>query len=290
MTETTPAGWYPAPHANGEPRYWDGAAWHAAPPYVPAGPASPPPYATGPARPQGLAVTALILGVAAVLSALIPFLGLVVAIAGLVFGVIALVKRQPKGLAVTGTALSGLSAAWSLIVAIGLLSWILTPSSGSPEGIEPLPEESQSAEAPPLAPDAGVGSIEDPLPQPYVSESSYSVEARMFDDDATAEIASWSRYNDEPGPGNRYVLVEMTVTGLDPAGTEAYFAAYELSLATPDGSTYASAYVAAEDAAVMLTDADTLAEGESVTGLVAYAVPAQAEDFLLADWRSYTEF
>lgn len=46
MTEPTtpPAGWYPAPHANGEQRYWDGAQWlePAAPATVAATPAAAP--------------------------------------------------------------------------------------------------------------------------------------------------------------------------------------------------------------------------------------------------------
>jgi hypothetical protein len=43
MTEgpaaAVPAGWYPAPHAAGQLRYWDGLRWHDVPAPAPASPA-----------------------------------------------------------------------------------------------------------------------------------------------------------------------------------------------------------------------------------------------------------
>lgn len=322
MSDTAPAGWYPAPHAGNELRYWDGTAWHAAPPYLPAGASSPagtgapvvpppgapgapfaappgyPPYAGGPippARPQGLAVAALVLGIAAFVSAWIPFLGLLVALVGAVIGVMALVRRQPKGLAVTGTVLSGLGLVWALVVTISLSALIWTAPSSfddaetSPESSAPTDDGFDS-----LGPESGPGSLDDPLPLPYVSGTAagddYSVDARLVSDDATDEVVGWDTYNGVGITGSRFVLVEMTVTGLDPDGTEAAYASYDLSLATQDGTLYPSAFVVHPDDRAMLSDAGTIAEGETVTGLVAYLVPEDATDLLLSDYADYYEF
>lgn len=315
MTETTPAGWYPAPHAGNELRYWDGTAWHAAPAYLPAGgaggaastppvapaagvPSGYPPYPGGPMTPpraQGLAVTALVLGIAAFLSAWIPFLGLVIALVGLVFGVLALTKRQPKGLAATGTVVSGLATVWGIVVVIFFLSAIWVPfSNGSAAAPAPEASEQLGDGGDTFAPESGPGSVTDPLPLPYVSDSSfgsdYTADVRLVDDDATDEVRGWSPYNETDIAGNRYVLVEMTVTGLDPEGTEAAYASYDLSLATPDGSIYSSTFVVGDDQATLLSDIGTIAEGETVTGLVAYLVPENATDLLLSDYEDYYSF
>ncbi|MFI8631301.1 DUF2510 domain-containing protein [Microbacterium sp. NPDC077663] len=354
MTDTTPAGWYPAPHAGNELRYWDGSTWHAAPPFLPAGagtPAGPsanapgvppvpqpygqvPPYAAAPPAyaaappyaaqgmppaaygapstgyppyggaivpgpPQGLAVAALVLGIAAFLSAWIPFLGLIIALVGAIIGVLALVRRQRKALAVTGTVLSGLGLAWALIVTISLSSiiWAPTPSYEDPDvGAAPAPDASPSPGEgfDSFAPESGPGSVDDPLPLPYVAGSSagddYRAEVRLVDEDATDEVLAWNEYNGLTAQGMRYVLVEMTVTGLDPEGTEAAYASYDLSLATPDGKIYPSAFVVAPEDSTMLSDAGTVAEGETVEGLVAYLVPEDATDLLLSDYANFYSF
>jgi len=330
VTDTTPAGWYPAPHAGGELRYWDGTAWHAAPAYLPTGPSATPgipsptpsgsvlpPYASGaPAMPPGypayaggpvptsrpiaLGVTALSLGIAAVLVSWIPFLGLVVAVLGAVFGVIALVRRQPKGLAVTGAVLSGVGLILACLATFTVLSyfWSDSPTRGysSEDDGGALPEDPATPAVPdlePYAPEAGPGSISDPLPLPYVRESSlgteYSAEVRLVDEDATEEVLSWNPINVVPD-GYRYVLAEMTVTSMDPDGLPAAFPTYDLSLATEDGSVYPYSFVIAEDDTTLLRDAGTIAEGETATGLVTYLVPEDATDFLLTDLAGYYSF
>jgi hypothetical protein len=351
VTDTTPAGWYPAPHAGNELRYWDGSTWHAAPPFLPPGaaaaPNATPPHAPGvppvpqphgtvpplgavppyggvpqqgmppapygapppgypayggampPGPPQGLAVAALVLGIAAFLSAWIPFLGLVIALVGVFFGVLALVRRQRKALAVTGTVFAGLGLAWALIVTISISSifWAPTRSYDDTDvGAAPAPEASPSPGEgfDSFAPDTGPGSLEDPLPLPYVAGSSsgddYRAEVRLVDEDATDEVLAWNEYNGLSVEGMRYVLVEMTVTGLDPEGTEAAYASYDLSLATADGKIYPSTFVVAPDDATMLSDAGTIDEGETVTGLVAYLVPGDAGDLLLSDYADFYAF
>ncbi|SDS01589.1 hypothetical protein SAMN04489860_0602 [Paraoerskovia marina] len=93
------------------------------------GPPSPPPFNQAPyggpvaAKPNseknGFAITALALGIAAFLGCWIPFVNIVsivIALAGVVFGILALVKFGGKVLAIVGIALSGVAIA----VAVGM--------------------------------------------------------------------------------------------------------------------------------------------------------------------------
>lgn len=331
MSDTIPAGWYPAPHAGNELRYWDGTAWHAAPAYLPAGtpgapgipsssPAGPvlPPYASAPGAPNGyppypggslppsrpvaLGVTALSLGIAAIVLGWIPFLGFVIALAGAVFGVIALVRRQPKPLALTGTILSGVGLVLACLMTFSVLSFVWSPpaddysyDSGDDHGSAPEDPGSPAApELEPYAPETGPGSIDEPLSLPYVRETAsgteYTAEVRIVDEDATEEVLSWSSLNGGGTDGYRYVLVEMTVTSTDSLGLPASFPTYDLSLATVDGGVYPYAFVVPNDDTTLLRDAGTIAEGESATGIVAYLVPEDATEFLLTDLASYYAF
>lgn len=92
-----------------------------------------PGYAPAPRAPKGLAITALVLGIVAVAGAMIfgwiPFVGgvitIVVGIAALILGILAMQKRQPKGMALTGLILGGVGVlvgagiviAWSMLFA-----------------------------------------------------------------------------------------------------------------------------------------------------------------------------
>ncbi len=86
----------------------------------PAQPTQPAPTAPDP-RPaksasNGLAITALVLGIVAFCVGWTGPFGLVVAAAAIVFGIIALVKRQSKGMGITGVVLGGIALITALIV------------------------------------------------------------------------------------------------------------------------------------------------------------------------------
>ncbi|WP_449281238.1 FxLYD domain-containing protein [Leucobacter sp.] len=73
-----------------------------------------------PRRPNGLALTALIVGIVAFLLGLVPVLGIILGLVGLGFGIFALVKKQPKGLALTGTILAGCAIIASIATTAGM--------------------------------------------------------------------------------------------------------------------------------------------------------------------------
>ncbi|EMY34795.1 hypothetical protein D477_007756 [Arthrobacter crystallopoietes BAB-32] len=70
-------------------------------------------YQQAPKQKSGLAITALVLGIVAIGASFIPFLGMVSFILGplaVIFGIIALVKKQKKGFSITGIVLGALGA------------------------------------------------------------------------------------------------------------------------------------------------------------------------------------
>ena len=71
------------------------------------------------AQPQnGLAIAAMVVGIVAFLSGLVPFWGLAVGVSAVVIGSISLKKTTRKGMSVTGIVLGGIAALVNLIVII----------------------------------------------------------------------------------------------------------------------------------------------------------------------------
>ena len=126
-----PPAWYPDPTGRHDHRWWDGAEWtaHVADAGVaaidplPAAPSAPGDVRTGavaatdPAGPTGaaaaapgVAVAALVVGLAAALLGWVPFLGLGVAVAGVVLAALGLRRTTRRGRG-RGMAAAGLGAA-----------------------------------------------------------------------------------------------------------------------------------------------------------------------------------
>ncbi len=71
---------------------------------------------------NGLGVAALVLGIAAIITLLLCGLGVVVAIAGLIVGIVAAAQNNGRGYAVTGITLSAVT----LLIAIGAGIWFFS--------------------------------------------------------------------------------------------------------------------------------------------------------------------
>jgi hypothetical protein len=99
-------------------------------------------------KPMGLALAALIVGIVAFLSGLVPVFGALVGITAIVLGVIALRKKQPKGMALTGVILGAIATLVSIVMTFGIGAAVNSVSDSQPsEVIE------QSASAAPQEPD-----------------------------------------------------------------------------------------------------------------------------------------
>ena len=225
----------------GNPSY-AGAPPYAGPPagdpsYAAAPPsAAAPPYVTGaPPRPRGgkgLAIAALVVGIAAFLGAFIPVLNYAVfvpAVVAVVLGIVSLVRRMDgKPLAVSGIVLGGVGFVLSIVLAIvytfAFVSSVTeaVESAGADSGFaspEPIPGEDE---------DAGTGedaalpgtSPDDPLPigTPVTGEGLDGPEWQVVLGtpvlDATAEVLAADPTNEAPAEGMQYAVVPVTATYL----------------------------------------------------------------------------
>jgi len=86
---------------------------------------------------QGLAVAALVVGIASFLIGWLPFLGIIAGAAAAVLGVLALRRRQSKGFAVTGIVLGGVAGLTSIVTT--LLVIVAAVVSPTPEQTNSVP-------------------------------------------------------------------------------------------------------------------------------------------------------
>jgi hypothetical protein len=72
-----------------------------------------------PPQRRGLGIATLVLGIAALLTLVLCGIGVILAIPGLILGIIAIVRRNGRGMAVAGVILSAVT----IVIAIGLAVW-----------------------------------------------------------------------------------------------------------------------------------------------------------------------
>ena len=102
---------------------------------------------------MALALSALIVGIAAFLFGLIPVFGALVGAAAVVLGVFALRKKQPKVLAIIGIALGGIAVISSITTTAGLGAVVNHASSSKPAAVAAAPDDATEPAAPvPAAP------------------------------------------------------------------------------------------------------------------------------------------
>ncbi|WDH78222.1 hypothetical protein PTQ19_11940 [Microbacterium esteraromaticum] len=141
MAELPPAGWYPR---RSEMQWWDGTRWGDPAPQAsqPAAPALPAQYVQHPVATSspttsasgsnGLAITALIIGIVAFFIGWIPVLGLLLGVAATVLAILAITRIQSKAMSVVGLVLGVLAAATSLVVTVAFtLGMTLFPAGSS---------------------------------------------------------------------------------------------------------------------------------------------------------------
>ena len=82
-------------------------------------------------KPNGLAIAALVVGIVAFLSGIIPFFGLVVGVAAIVLGIFGLKKIGGKGMSIAGLALGSLATFTNLIVIVFFIIGLSAINHGS---------------------------------------------------------------------------------------------------------------------------------------------------------------
>ncbi|MEL5989839.1 hypothetical protein ACOKGD_08950 [Microbacterium phosphatis] len=205
----------------------------AVPPYAGGGyPGAP--YGGQPTPPQGsgkgLAITALVLGIVGVLGiavAFIPFAGfasLLVPIAAIIIGIIALVKKKPgKGLAITGTALGAVALIACTAIAIAMTTFLIGVAEDpnrfvdeacdaaglSAEECENLQQDDGFTD-PDSAPDGTVDESVDVAASAEVTETAFGEDA---------DGASWyAIVLEQTNPDVMYEYFEVELQALDASG------------------------------------------------------------------------
>jgi hypothetical protein len=144
----------PAPYTDhGSPAAPSAGAPYAGGPTPPGQPPAPGPYGPPQPRPaaerKGLAITALVLGIVALLGCWIPFLNvisIVIALVGVVLGIVGAVKASKgtaggKVMAIVGTALSALAIVLSIVISVATASFFTSTYEEQSAVVEEALEE-----------------------------------------------------------------------------------------------------------------------------------------------------
>ena len=268
----------------------------AVPPYAAA-----PPYVSGePPRPRGgkgLAIAALVVGIAGFLGAFIPFLNYVTAVPALVavvLGIVSLARRMDgKPLALTGLILGAVGFVLSIVLAFvytfAFVSSVTdaVESAGADSGFaSPAPTDAFGDDDATAQPGT---SPDDPLPigTPVTGEGIDGAEWQVTLGtpilDATAAVLAADPSNEAPADGMQYAVVPVTATYLG-SSTGDPLSELAVGFLASDGSQYSAADSFVQAPAPAFTDADELLEPQgTATGNVVIEIPIDgAQDGLWA--------
>lgn len=156
---------------------------------------------------------------------------------------------------------------------------------------EPAAEEAVAEATPKTPPAPKAGTVANPMPQPYVAKGllggeKYSLTGRVSHDGP--DVTQWNMFNDPAPAGFKWVVVELTMAGIDEDGVQPSLASFDLSLSTAEGNKYN------EDSGIVLGDGmprmyegPTLYPGSAFTGYVSFLVPEGSTGFMLHDNGNY---
>jgi len=236
--------------------------------------------APAPAKPKsGLALAAMILGILAMVAAVIPglsFVAFVPALTGLVLGIVALATKTTERVkALVGVILGPIAIIVAIIVSVAFVASTITPNATLDK---PAAEQSQAAEpqepAEPAAPE--VGTRENPAPAGSTVEISdnsgpiWNVTLGAATLNANDVIAAENQFNDPADAGSQYVLVPITYTYVG-TQTGTPWIDVEVVFVTASGTTHEQEFVVVPSP---ITDISELYPGGSATGNLVVMVPS----------------
>ncbi|MCS5733103.1 DUF4190 domain-containing protein [Herbiconiux daphne] len=250
-----PPGYGPPPGAYGQPPQY-------------AGPPSTPPPAG-----NGLAIAAVIVGGVAFIGAFIPFLNWgvwFVALVGLVLGIIALVRKsRSKGLALTGTILSGVALILSIVLAVVYTVIFFAAAVNdaaenpliTPVPAEPLPSEAPDDETTAPAPDDPSGDV----------IAAGFGQVVTYDDGMQITVSEPTPFtpSDVAAGADQAVNLSFTVTIFN--GTAVDFDPFPISTVT-SGGVDGSLIVDSDNGMEGLPPVDTIPPGQTLTFVEGYSL------------------
>ena len=84
---------------------------------------------------RGFSITAMVVGIASLFGAILGWIGLALSVTAIVFGILALVRKQSRGMAVSGIVTGSIGALGSLIV-IFIAVFLVAVFGATIEGLE----------------------------------------------------------------------------------------------------------------------------------------------------------
>lgn len=281
----TPAA---APATSAQP---DSAAPGSLPAAAPAAQTVPPVAAPAPAKSsKGFAIAALVLGIVAILTVLFAPLSITCGVLAVIFGIVALVKKQSKGLGVTGLVLGSVGALVSVIIVVSL-ALAVSHYMNNPDELDKQIAELQEEIDDNAAADAEnivgiedesgntVGTADSPLSLDYfIDDNFWKFSFNEVVLDANAEVAAADSANLPPEQGMVYIRANATVkrlladAGDNSLNTVVYVAA--------DGTEYDPVDLPTIPAPDFWDADQIVAGGKEKTGNLIFEVPSELDGVL----------
>lgn len=214
----------------------------------------------------GLAIAAMVIGIVSLIIGWVPFLGFCIGITAIILGIVALKKKQSKGMSITGIITGAVSIVWNIVISIIFIVSILGAAITAGEITNEYGNYYSD----------------------YQTEQQSLIDAKKdFSKGAVAvfggfdvEVNSITRnYVDSDGyydasTGNELISVNVSVT--NNTDTTAYFSSYYLTM-NDNGLITDPGYASVNSA---YTDG-SLAAGATETGNIVYEVEQGSKDLKL---------
>lgn len=216
--------------------------------------------------PAGFAITSLVTGIVAFLTGWF-FIGLAIGIVAIVFGILALKKKQNKGMSIAGIVTGGLGALTSLVViafwvfAVALAG-VFVASHG--DEITAIAEENQS--------------LVDAQKDFAAGETATFAYLDVTVTDVTRDYQPSESYFIEDD--EEYIVVNLTIENT--SDSEQYISPYDFEILYGDSDASPS-FVTAGNA----LQSETLPAGETATGTLVFEVDRDASDLKL-EYTTYS--
>lgn len=233
---------------------------------------------TPPTRAGGLALAALIVGIVAIVCAIIPglsFIAFLPAITAAILGVIALVTRKPRrGFALAGVILGPVALLVAIVVSISAIVGNVTPQVSA--GSDPSDKPSAEAPAKPTEqPAVEVGTRSNPAPAGSTLEISdnsgpiWNITVGAATLNANDIVAAENQFNPVADAGTQYVLVPITFTYVGTQSGTPWIDT-EIEFVSAAGTTHEQEFVVIPNS---ITDIAEMYEGASATGNLVVMAP-----------------
>lgn len=238
-----------------------------------------------PAPGRGLAITALIIGIAALLGVAIPVLNVfsaILAVVGLILGFVALSKATAKGLPLSGIIVSGVALLLSIVFIVVYIAGFANVVNDVNDGtsiVDEAPADDEAA-APEEPAESEQGTRDNPAPLGTTIEITefgepiYELTMGPAVLEANAAVLDANMFNEPPAAGFQYALVPVTVTYV---GTETGTPWIDLSIefVSAAGTTHTQGDSLSVAPSPTLLEINELYAGASGTGNVVILIPIE---------------